>query len=202
MATCRSRISAPDAPPHCRMPIAPDGSEVRVLCATPRGSMALFTLTPGMVSKAVAHRSVEEIWYFTRGSGRMWRRGRDARGDRRDRPRPVDRDTGRNPFSIPLRRRGGDRGGRRDDAALARHRRSLCCRGNLARDGLRRDDRSAPGRLRIAAALSRLYYPGVNPILTTSNHLSSRTNRSRRADSGPALARTLMPCPKTCPILV
>jgi mannose-6-phosphate isomerase-like protein (cupin superfamily) len=55
--------------------IAPDGSEVRLLCATARGSMALFTLPPGRVSKAVVHRSVEEIWYVTRGSGRMWRRG-------------------------------------------------------------------------------------------------------------------------------
>jgi mannose-6-phosphate isomerase-like protein (cupin superfamily) len=54
--------------------IAPDGSEVRILCAAPRGSMALFKLAPGMVSKAVAHRSVEELWYFTRGRGRMWRR--------------------------------------------------------------------------------------------------------------------------------
>lgn len=57
--------------------IAPDGSEVRVLCAAARGSMALFTLGPGMVSRAVVHRSVEEIWYIVRGSGRMWRR--DAR---------------------------------------------------------------------------------------------------------------------------
>ena len=63
----RPAAALPDA-------IAPDGSEVRVLCATRRGSMALFTLPPGMVSKAVAHRSVEEIWYITRGSGRMWRR--------------------------------------------------------------------------------------------------------------------------------
>jgi mannose-6-phosphate isomerase-like protein (cupin superfamily) len=54
--------------------VAPDGSEVRLLCATPRGSMALFTLAPGAVSRAVVHRSVEEIWYFTSGSGRMWRR--------------------------------------------------------------------------------------------------------------------------------
>jgi mannose-6-phosphate isomerase-like protein (cupin superfamily) len=65
---CTRRAAAiPDA-------VAPDGSEVRLLCATPRGSTALFTLMPGMVSKAVAHRSVEEIWYFTRGRGRMWRR--------------------------------------------------------------------------------------------------------------------------------
>jgi len=60
--------------------IAPDGCEVRVLCATPRGGMAVFTLAPGMVAKAVAHRTIEEIWYFTRGQGRMWRKS----GDRDD----------------------------------------------------------------------------------------------------------------------
>ena len=54
--------------------IAPDGSEVRVLCGLSRGGMALFTLAPGAVSRAVAHRTIEEIWYFLRGHGRMWRR--------------------------------------------------------------------------------------------------------------------------------
>jgi len=54
--------------------IAPDGSEVRVLCATKRGSMAQFTLPPGAVSRAVTHRTIEEIWYVVRGRGRMWRR--------------------------------------------------------------------------------------------------------------------------------
>jgi mannose-6-phosphate isomerase-like protein (cupin superfamily) len=63
----KQRSAAPDA-------IAPDGAEVRILCATGRGSMAVFSLAPGMVSKAVAHRTVEEIWYFTGGAGRMWRR--------------------------------------------------------------------------------------------------------------------------------
>lgn len=53
---------------------APDGSDVRILCAAARGSMALFRLAPGAVSRAVAHRSVEELWYVTRGRGRMWRR--------------------------------------------------------------------------------------------------------------------------------
>lgn len=57
--------------------IAPDGAEVRILCATGRGSMAVFSLAPGMVSKAVAHRTVEEIWYIIRGAGRMWRRSGD-----------------------------------------------------------------------------------------------------------------------------
>jgi len=54
--------------------IAPDGSEVRVLCATAHGSMAMFTLAPGTVSKAVVHRTVEELWYIVSGTGRMWRR--------------------------------------------------------------------------------------------------------------------------------
>jgi mannose-6-phosphate isomerase-like protein (cupin superfamily) len=54
--------------------IAPDGSEVRLLLQLPRGSMAHFTLAPRQVSKAVAHRTIEEIWYFVAGRGRMWRR--------------------------------------------------------------------------------------------------------------------------------
>jgi mannose-6-phosphate isomerase-like protein (cupin superfamily) len=54
--------------------IAPDGCEVRMLVQTPRGSMAHFTLGPGQVSRAVAHRTVEEVWFFLSGKGRMWRR--------------------------------------------------------------------------------------------------------------------------------
>jgi len=54
--------------------MAPDGSEVRILCSMARGSMAHFTLPPGAVSIAVAHRTIEEVWYFISGRGRMWRR--------------------------------------------------------------------------------------------------------------------------------
>lgn len=54
--------------------MAPDGSEVRVLAASTRGSMAQFRLPPGGVSKAVAHRSVEELWFVTSGCGRFWRK--------------------------------------------------------------------------------------------------------------------------------
>jgi len=54
--------------------IAPDGCEVRILVATARGSLAHFTLGPGAVARAVAHRTVEEVWYFLAGEGRMWRR--------------------------------------------------------------------------------------------------------------------------------
>jgi mannose-6-phosphate isomerase-like protein (cupin superfamily) len=57
--------------------IAPDGSEVRLLFSLPGGSMAVFRLMPKAVSRAVAHRAVEEIWYFTAGTGRMWRRHGD-----------------------------------------------------------------------------------------------------------------------------
>jgi len=59
--------SGPDA-------IAPDGSEVRVLCQLSRGGLAVFSLPPNAVSKAVAHRTVEEVWYIISGIGRMWRK--------------------------------------------------------------------------------------------------------------------------------
>jgi mannose-6-phosphate isomerase-like protein (cupin superfamily) len=54
--------------------IAPDGSDVRILCQMAGGSMAHFTLRPGVVSRAVAHRTIDEVWYVVAGSGRMWRR--------------------------------------------------------------------------------------------------------------------------------
>lgn len=63
----RRRSEAPDV-------MAPDGSEVRILAAGSRGSMAQFTLPAGAVSKAVAHRSVEEVWLVMSGTGRMWRK--------------------------------------------------------------------------------------------------------------------------------
>jgi mannose-6-phosphate isomerase-like protein (cupin superfamily) len=57
--------------------IAPDGSEVRILAQTARGSMAQFTLPAGKVSVAVAHRSVEEVWIFLSGQGQFWRKDGD-----------------------------------------------------------------------------------------------------------------------------
>ncbi len=53
--------------------IAPDGSEVRVLLRLHGGSMAQFTLPAGQTSVPAAHRTVEEIWFFTAGRGEMWR---------------------------------------------------------------------------------------------------------------------------------
>jgi mannose-6-phosphate isomerase-like protein (cupin superfamily) len=58
--------------------IAPDGSEVRILAATSRGSMAYFELPEDTASKAVAHRTVEEVWFFTAGEGSFWRKNETA----------------------------------------------------------------------------------------------------------------------------
>ncbi len=54
--------------------LAPDSSEIRLLAATSRGSMVHCTLNPGEVSLAVAHKSVEEVWFFLEGTGQVWRR--------------------------------------------------------------------------------------------------------------------------------
>ncbi len=54
--------------------VAPDGTAVRLLAALPGGSFAHFELPAGAVSHAVAHRTVEEIWYFAGGEGELWRR--------------------------------------------------------------------------------------------------------------------------------
>ena len=53
---------------------APDGSDVRILLKLPGGSMAHFELAAGRVSRAIAHSSVDEIWYFVDGLGVMWRK--------------------------------------------------------------------------------------------------------------------------------
>jgi len=53
--------------------VAPDGSDVRILLDVRGGGLAHFELAAGQTSVAVRHRSVEEIWYFLRGTGEMWR---------------------------------------------------------------------------------------------------------------------------------
>jgi mannose-6-phosphate isomerase-like protein (cupin superfamily) len=53
--------------------VAPDGSLVRVLLRVGGGSMAHFELPAGQTSKAIAHRTVEEIWFVVSGRGEMWR---------------------------------------------------------------------------------------------------------------------------------
>lgn len=71
--------------PAPRDAVAPDKSDVRILLQLKGGGMAHFELGPGRTSKAVAHRTVEEIWFFLSGRGEMWRK----QGDREE-VVPVD----------------------------------------------------------------------------------------------------------------
>jgi mannose-6-phosphate isomerase-like protein (cupin superfamily) len=57
--------------------LAADTSEIRLLVSTTRGSLAHGTLPPGQVSLAIAHRTVEEVWYVTAGRGQVWRKQGD-----------------------------------------------------------------------------------------------------------------------------
>jgi len=47
---------------------APDGAALRPLLGVAGGTMAHFELAAGETSRAVAHRTVDEIWYVVSGS--------------------------------------------------------------------------------------------------------------------------------------
>src|SRR4051812_34252196 len=68
-----SQLQTIRLPAH-RDVVAPDGSDVRILLAGERGSLAHFELAAGETSIAVRHRTVEEMWFFLSGRGQMWRR--------------------------------------------------------------------------------------------------------------------------------
>jgi mannose-6-phosphate isomerase-like protein (cupin superfamily) len=59
--------------PAVRDVVAADGSDVRILLSLRGGSVAHFELPPGQTSKAVTHRTVDEIWFVLSGRGEMWR---------------------------------------------------------------------------------------------------------------------------------
>ena len=71
--------------------IAPDGSEVyfRAVDAA-RASFVEVVLRPGRVTRAVRHRTVEEIWYFLEGSGEVWLRSPDRAADQTRDVEPGD----------------------------------------------------------------------------------------------------------------
>src|SRR5947209_1925632 len=58
--------------------LAPDGSEIRVLVSVGSGSLVHCTLRAGQVTQAVRHRTVEEVWFCTGGSGQLWRRSSET----------------------------------------------------------------------------------------------------------------------------
>ena len=53
--------------------IAPDGSNVRVLLSLIRAGLAHLELAPWQTSASVAHKTIEDIWFFVQGCGQMWR---------------------------------------------------------------------------------------------------------------------------------
>ena len=56
--------------------IAPDGSEIFYLVLdAAHASLVEVRLGEGRVSRPVRHRTVEEIWYFLAGRGRVWHGG-------------------------------------------------------------------------------------------------------------------------------
>jgi mannose-6-phosphate isomerase-like protein (cupin superfamily) len=57
--------------------LAPDKSEIRVLTRVNFGNLCHCTLPAGQISRAVYHKTIEELWYFLSGEGEMWRQQGD-----------------------------------------------------------------------------------------------------------------------------
>ena len=57
---------------------APDGSDIRILTRTRRGNMAHCRIQPGFTSKAATHKTIDELWFFTKGKGKVWRKNADT----------------------------------------------------------------------------------------------------------------------------
>jgi mannose-6-phosphate isomerase-like protein (cupin superfamily) len=53
--------------------LAPDGSEIRLLHRVTGASFCQCTLPKGKTSLATSHKTIDEIWYFTAGTGEVWR---------------------------------------------------------------------------------------------------------------------------------
>jgi mannose-6-phosphate isomerase-like protein (cupin superfamily) len=66
--------------------LAPDGSEIRLLVQVAGASMVHCTLPAGQVSRAVRHRTVEEVWFCMAGEGQLWRRSAEAESTQALRP--------------------------------------------------------------------------------------------------------------------
>ena len=54
---------------------APDGSEIYLLVDGSKGSLCQCILPVGAKSKAISHKTVEELWFFIEGQGEVYRKG-------------------------------------------------------------------------------------------------------------------------------
>jgi mannose-6-phosphate isomerase-like protein (cupin superfamily) len=61
--------------------LAPDGSEIRLLVQVRAGSLVHCTLPPGQITRAVRHKTVEEVWLCLAGHGQVWRHSPEANID-------------------------------------------------------------------------------------------------------------------------
>jgi mannose-6-phosphate isomerase-like protein (cupin superfamily) len=59
--------------------LAPDGSEIRLLCEGTTAGLCHCTLPAGQTSAPVKHRKVEELWYILEGHGEVWHDAIDSR---------------------------------------------------------------------------------------------------------------------------
>ena len=60
--------------------LALDGSEIRLLPEMKGGGLSHCTVPPQGIPQAVTHNTIEEIWYFIQGQGKVWRK----QGDREE----------------------------------------------------------------------------------------------------------------------
>lgn len=58
--------------------LAPDTSEIRLLPSMTRGGLCHCLLPVQAVSRAVRHKTVEEIWFCQQGQGQVWRKNGEA----------------------------------------------------------------------------------------------------------------------------
>ena len=66
--------------------LAPDKSEIRLLLSMKGGGLCHCTLPVNGVSRAMKHKTVEEIWYFLSGEGEVWQK--DTNGSKPVEVRP------------------------------------------------------------------------------------------------------------------
>ncbi|MEZ5427096.1 MAG: cupin domain-containing protein [Pyrinomonadaceae bacterium] len=89
--------------------LAPDKSEIYLLAEGSKGNLCQCILPVGATSLPVAHKTVEELWFFLEGRGEVYREGINN-----DEPTPVSPGTSlviptgkafqfRNTGDVPLR---------------------------------------------------------------------------------------------------
>lgn len=55
--------------------LAPDGSKIYRLVEGSKGNLCQCILPVGATSKAISHKTVEELWYFLEGHGEVYLKG-------------------------------------------------------------------------------------------------------------------------------